>query len=102
MSNKPTMSTSRFQMKESEFRISAWLSPGNLWNEDRGRFDEPSAEQKAVMAEIAKILHEKNITLRCTIQERSGEEPRAYPKVAGFTMYANEPEKKESVLDAFS
>tara|TARA_R110002020_G_scaffold336283_2_gene551453 strand:- start:2823 stop:3131 length:309 start_codon:yes stop_codon:yes gene_type:complete len=102
MSNKPTMSASRFQMRDEEYRISAWLSPGNLWNETKGRFEEPSPQQKATMAEIARIMHKNNMTLRCTIQQRIGEDARSFPKVAGFTMFANAPEEEEEILDDFA
>jgi len=102
MSNKPHLSVSKFMMDEKEYRLSGWFSPNGLWNEELSRFDRLSPAQEAIINQVAKTLSDNNITLRCQIQARQGDDVRNFPNVAKFTLYPNEQAAVSSVADDFS
>ena len=103
--SRPQLSLSKFNIKKNmsfdkEYRASAWLFFNNMWEDNAGSFKPLSAEQQVAINEVHQIMHRNDMCVRLSIQERSGDDVRQYPRTGNFSLRVNEPEKVDDLDDS--
>lgn len=79
-----------------EYRITAWINAKTPYNNDTGKYDFPSDEQKQQCEELFRQFQSGDFQISITLQERTDAtdqfgkpDVRSFPKAGSVTLYTN-------------
>jgi len=100
----PHFSKSSFKTRQTlspdrEYRATAYVNMRTPWDENSGRYQAMTQDQKDICERLHKDLHAAGVEIGVTITERShAQEVKDFPKVCFISLFVNEPrEQSEQV-----
>lgn len=100
----PHFSKSSFKTKqtispEREYRATAYVNMRTPWDDNAGRYQPMSQDQRNVCERLHKELHAAGVEIGVTIAERNhAQEVKDFPKVAFISLFVNEPREQSEAV----
>tara|TARA_R110000765_G_scaffold415517_1_gene516697 strand:+ start:321 stop:704 length:384 start_codon:yes stop_codon:yes gene_type:complete len=100
----PHFSKSSFKTKQTlspdrEYRATAYVNMRTPWDDNTGRYQPMTQDQRNVCERLHKELHAAGVEIGVTIAERSQAlEVKDFPKVAFISLFVNEPKEQSEQI----